>query len=267
MKRKKQKTNYKIIIPILLVPILLVTILLIENKKDDKQEETVVIPMAGQYILANFDTSKKYYSYSDDTYTSIVGIDVSEHNGTIDFKKVKDSGIEFVFIRIGWRGYTEGGIYKDDMFETYYNDAKENDLKIGIYFFSQATTIDEAKQEGQFVLDALGDKTINLPVVYDFETVEDESGRANNLTLEQVTNNANAFFSIIEKKYQGMLYANTPLLQLYSQEILDKYPLWYAQFHHTPETSTNFNIWQYSENGEIEGIEKPTDLNVMMINR
>ncbi len=266
MKRKKSKINYKIIIPIILVPILITVILLTENKKD-KQEEAIEIPMAGQYEIAKFDTSKEYYTYSDDTYTSMVGIDVSEHNGTIDFKKVKESGIEFVFIRIGWRGYTEGGIYKDDMFETYYKDAKENNLKIGIYFFSQATSTDEAKQEAQFVLDTLGDKTINLPIAYDYETVEDENGRANNLTSEEVSNNTKAFFSLLENKYQVMLYANTPLLKLYSRELLDKYPLWYAQFHHTPETDTNFNIWQYSETGEVDGIEKPTDLNIMMLSR
>ncbi len=264
MKRKKQKTKYKIIIPIILGLALLISILIIENKK---QEEIIEIPMAGQYIIANFDTTKEYYTYDDDTYTSMVGIDVSEHNGTIDFKKVKESGIEFVFIRIGWRGYTKGGIYKDEMFETYYKEAKENNLKIGIYFFSQAISTDEAKQEAEFVKDILGDKTINLPIVYDYETVEDENGRANNLTLVEVSNNAKAFFSLLENKYQVMLYANTPLLKLYSLELLDKYPLWYAQFHHTPETDANFIIWQYSENGKVEGIEKPTDLNIMMINR
>lgn len=262
----KRKTNYKILIPIILVPILIISILIIENK-EKKQEEIIEIPMAGQYVLSNFDTSKEYYTYNDDTYTSMVGIDVSEHNGTIDFKKVKESGIEFVFIRIGWRGYTEGGIYKDDMFETYYKDAKENNLKIGIYFFSQATSTNEAKQEAEFVLDTLGDKTINLPIVYDYETVEDESGRANNLTLDEVSDNAKAFFSLLENKYQVMLYANTPLLELYSSQLLDEYPLWYAQFHHTPETDANFNIWQYSETGKVDGIEKPTDLNIMMINR
>ena len=86
MKRKKQKTKYKIIIPIILVLGLLISILIIENKK---QEEIIEIPMAGQYIIANFDTTKEYYTYNDNTYTSMVGIDVSEHNGTIDFKKVK----------------------------------------------------------------------------------------------------------------------------------------------------------------------------------
>ena len=264
MKRKKQKNKYKIIIPIFLVLVLLISILIMENKK---QEEVIEIPTAGQYIIANFDTTKEYYTYDDDTYTSMVGIDVSEHNGTIDFKKVKESGIEFVFIRIGWRGYTKGGIYKDEMFETYYKEAKENNLKIGIYFFSQAISTDEAKQEAEFVKDTLGDKTINLPIVYDYETVEDENGRANNLTLVEVSDNVKAFFSLLENKYQVMLYANTPLLKLYSSALLDEYPLWYAQFHHTPEINTNFTIWQYSENGEVEGIEKPTDLNIMMINR
>lgn len=266
MKRKKQKkTNYRIIILIILALGLLISILLIENK--NKQEEVIEIPMAGQYIIANFDTSNKYYSYSDENYTSVVGIDVSEHNGDIDFKKVKESGIEFVFIRIGWRGYTEGGIYKDEMFETYYKDAKENNLKIGIYFFSQAISTDEAIKEAQFVKETLGDKTISLPIVYDYETVEEKEGRANNLSQAEVSANASAFFSILENKYQVMLYANTPLLKLYSDELLAKYPLWYAQFHHTPETNNNFSIWQYSESGQVEGIEKATDLNIMMINR
>ncbi len=263
MKRKKKKTNKFIFIPIVLIPILLIAIFLVENK----EEEIIEIPMAGQYEINKFDTTNQYYTYNDDTYTSVIGIDVSEHNGAIDFKKVKDSGIEFVFIRIGWRGFTEGGIYKDDMFETYFKDAKENNLKIGIYFFSQAINQQEAIQEAEFVKETLGNKTINLPIVYDYETVEDENGRANNLTLDEVTSNALSFFSILEDNYNVMLYANTPLLKLYSDEILNKYPLWYAQFHHTPETEKSFSIWQYSESGVVDGIEKPTDLNIMMINR
>lgn len=260
-RRRKKKKNKILILPIIVIVLICVIVLF------EKEEEVILIEKAGQYDISNFNTSSHYYSYDDETYTSIVGIDVSEHNGSIDWKKVKESGIDFAFLRIGWRGFTEGGIYKDETFEENYQKAKENDIKIGVYFFSQATTVQEAKEEALFVKEQLASKNIQLPVAYDYETVENKEGRANHLNKEQVSENASAFFAELENKYQVMIYANTPLLKLYDQELLDKYPLWFAQFYHKPETQHNFEIWQYSETGVVDGISKATDLNIMMLKR
>ena len=253
-KRRKKKKNK--LIPVLSVLIIFLICLIAILDKDEI--EPIFIEKCGQYEIEKFDTSKEYYTYKDDTYTSIIGIDVSEHNESINWKEVKESGVEFAFIRIGWRGYTEGGIYKDELFEQNYLSAQDEGIKVGVYFFSQATTVKEAQEEALFVQKELQNKQIQLPVVYDFETVESKEGRANN---------AKAFFEILENKYQVMLYGNTPLLELYDQELLDKYPLWFAQFYHKPETTHDFTIWQYSESGNVPGVNKPCDLNIMMLKR
>ena len=263
-KRRRKKKKSKLIPVLSLLIIFLICLIAILDKEEI---EPIFIEKAGQYEIEKFDTSNMYYTYSDDTYTSIVGIDVSEHNESINWKEVKESGVEFAFIRIGWRGYTEGGIYKDELFEQNYLSAQDEGIKVGVYFFSQATTVKEAQEEALFVQKELQNKQIQLPIVYDYETVESKEGRANHLTKEQVSDNAKAFFEILENKYQVMLYGNTPLLELYDQELLDKYPLWFAQFYHKPETTHDFTIWQYSESGNVPGISKPTDLNIMMLKR
>ena len=262
-KRKRRKKKNSLGFIWFLAIFLMITIFIL-----DKDEiEPIILDKAGQYDPNKFDRTGKYYYYEDDIYKSIAGIDVSEHNGDIDWNKVKKSGIEFAFIRIGWRGYTEGSIYKDKLFEQNYKEAKNSGLKIGIYFFSQAITSKEAKEEALFVKENLKDKSLELPIVYDFETVEANKGRANHLNKQEVSTNAKAFFSILEDDYGVMLYANMPLLKLYDESLLDTYPLWFAQFYHKPETLNDFVIWQYSEKGKVPGISKNTDLNIMMIKK
>ncbi len=265
-KKKKKKLNIKNIV-ILIVGILCLiglTIFLVLSL-NKKEEDTTP---KGPYDLAKFDISNEYYTYSDDKYTSCVGIDISEHNDEIDFNKVKESGIEFVFIRIGWRGYSQGGVFVDQLFEDYYNGAKEAGLKVGVYFFSQAINQDEAKQEADFVLETLNGRSLDLPVVYDFETIDYDDARTDNLSKQQVTSNAVTFLKTVSKQYDGMLYANLDLLEnKYENTILNSYPLWYAQYYKEPETLKDFKIWQYSESGVVDGIDGDTDLNIMFIAR
>lgn len=238
------------------------------NEVIDTTNEEVKI-VNSYYDYSKFDMSNTFYTYKDDNYTSSIGIDVSEHNLSIDWDKVKESGIEFVYLRIGWRGYTEGGIYLDTKYYEYLNGLKDKGFKVGVYFFSQAISTDEAKQEAQFVLDTLADTQIDLPIVYDFENITGDEARTDNLTKEEITNNALAFFEVIKNANKDvMLYGNKYILDTYyDMDKLKDYKLWYAQYHDEPETELEFSIWQYSDSAKIDGIEKETDLNIMMIKK
>ena len=264
MKLKKKTKQYLPLICIIIIAIIILLIVLLSN---NKQEETIVVEES-LYDISKFDMSNTFYTYEDDDYTSMAGIDVSEHNGTIDWAKVKESGAKFAFIRIGWRGYTEGNIYLDNNFKENYENAKANNIKVGVYFFSQAITADEAKQEAEFANDNLKGLTLDLPVVYDFENITEGEARSDNLTKQECTNNALTFLKNISNKYDVMLYANSNLIEnYYDISKLADYNLWYAQYHSEPTTKEEFVIWQYSEDGNIEGIEKPTDLNIMFIKK
>lgn len=270
----------KLIIILVLVGLIALGVaLLIFNNKEQKtntndqivttQIEDEVKIVNSYYDYTKFDMTNTFYTYEDDNYTSSIGIDISEHNLSVDFDKVKQEGIEFIYIRLGWRGYTEGGIYLDTKYNEFIKEAKDKGFKVGVYFFSQAISTDEAKEEAQFVLDTLNNTELDLPIVYDFENITGDEARTDSLTKEEITNNALAFFEIIkESNLDVMLYGNKYLLDnFYDMDKLKDYKLWYAQYHDEPETEYEFSIWQYSDSASIDGIEKETDLNIMMIKK
>ena len=222
----------------------------------------------GLYDYGLLNKDGRYYSYEDDRFTSLAGIDVSEHNKSIDFRKVKESGIDFVFIRIGWRGYTEGILHADASFKTYYKNAKDSGLLVGVYFFSQAISEEEAVAEAELALAMLDGFSLDLPVVYDFEIINDDEARTDALSREQCTANALAFMDTVGKRYDVMLYANSDLIRnRYDMDALKDYELWYAQYNSIPECDHDFLIWQYTDKGEGSGIDKETDLNIMFMEK
>lgn len=134
------------------------------------------------------------------------GIDISKHNGKIDFKKVKEAGFEFAFIRIAYRGYGKAGNLKEDeMCKQNLKKANEAGLKIGAYVFSQATNEKESVEEASFAVDLLKDYSIDLPLVYDPETIKGDAARTDNVTGEQFTKNAIAFCEEIKKSGLSLL--------------------------------------------------------------
>ena len=216
--------------------------------------------------------SGKYY-YEDENFTSSFGIDVAEFQHEIDWKKVKDDGVEFAYIRLGRRGATAGDLYYDDYFEINYKGAKENGLKIGVYFFSQALDEKEAIEEAHFVLDALKGKQIDLPIAYDCEEVfleEDLLPRIALLSKEELTKNAITFVEeIIANGYEAIIYTYPYwLTNFYDLNQIKQYPIWYAQYDiKKPEIDCPIMIWQYSNTGTINGISKETDMNIMFIRK
>lgn len=192
------------------------------------------------------------------------GIDISSHQGEVNWQKVKDSGVEFVFLRVGYRGYEQGLLNPDSAFEEYYNGVRSVGLPVGVYFFSQAIDEKEAMDEAFYVLEHIRNKEITLPVVYDLEEIDYDTSRIEEISAEQRTNNALAFCQKIEENgYRAMIYTNLS----WSQDYFDlyrimNYPLWFAHYSSLPGLEYDFEIWQYSDKAEIDGIEWPVDVNL-----
>lgn len=206
-----------------------------------------------------------YYTSEDGSAASQIGIDVSEFQGNVDWKAVKDSGIEFVIIRLGYRGYGDAGnLVLDPCFEQNIQGASEVGLDVGVYFFSQAVNKEEASEEAAFVMEHIKDYQINGPVVFDTEEIKFDTARTDNLTGEEFTDVCIVFCDIIkEAGYRPMIYANMKWMAFkLDLTRLEKYEKWYADYEPAPQTPYDFTIWQYSETGTVPGIEGNVDLNV-----
>lgn len=223
-------------------------------------------------------------------YRMLQGIDVSKHNGVIDWQKVKASGINFAFIRIAYRGYgTSGSLKEDEMARENILGAKRAGLKTGVYIFSQAVNREEALEEADFVLSllenygnsaadaaedssvlqesALNGLTLELPVIFDPETIRNDVARTDNVTGEQFTENAAAFCGRIKNAgYEAGIYSNMIWEDYYFDlsELTD-YPVWYADYGSLPQTPYQFTWWQYTEKGHVDGVEGAVDRNVWFV--
>lgn len=208
----------------------------------------------------------RFYYYKDEVLVSRIGIDVSSHQKVIDWYAVAADGIEFAFIRVGNRGATEGQMYLDEQFHANIAGAKEAGIAVGVYFFSQAITAEEALEEAEFVLAYLGGIELEYPVVYDHEpvTIEGTPGRANSLTVEQATAQAEAFCTRIkEAGYAAMLYGNKKDIARYDSSLVENSDVWFAEYDASlPSGQFDFIMWQYSSTGSVAGISVPVDMNI-----
>ena len=146
--------------------------------------ETEINPnvSSNEYDNGSFTRDGQILSYEDDGYTSRFGVDVSRHQGAIDWKKAREAGVTFAFIRIGYRGYgKEGTLNLDQRFEENIVNAQKEGIDVGVYFFSQAINEEEAREEAEFVLDALEGYELQLPVVYDPESILDAKARTDDV--------------------------------------------------------------------------------------
>ena len=195
----------------------------------------------------------------DDNYTSRLGVDVSEHQGYVDWQTLKDNGFSFAFIRLGYRGYgQEGRICLDKEFHRNIQNAQAAGFDVGVYFFAQAVNEEEAREEADFVLQNLQGYTLQLPVVYDPESILDDEARTDNVSGEQFTKNTEVFCSAVA---EAMLWEAFEL----DLEKLSEYPLWYADYEPAPQTPYHFRFWQYTNVGQVPGITGNADLNIEMI--
>lgn len=194
---------------------------------------------------------------------SIPGIDVSSHQGQIDWAAVKASGIEFAIVRLGYRGYNSGTLHTDEMASQNLSGAKAAGLKIGAYFFSQAITTAEAREEAQLALQVLGGMALDLPLVYDWEYVN-ETARTGSLAPEILMDCIHTFCGEVERKgYEPMVYFNRHLAQdMLQLEYLTCYPFWLAMYSDQMTYPYKIRFWQYSDQGSVPGIEGNVDLDL-----
>ncbi len=209
-------------------------------------------------------------SYEDEQYSCRLGVDVSHHQGEIDWQAVRDAGYTFAFLRIGFRGYgTAGAIRPDTQFERNITQAQAAGLDVGVYFFSQAVNEEEAREEAEFVLGRLQGYELQLPVVFDPENILDDDARTDDVTGEQFTKNTIVFCNLIkEAGYEPMIYSNM-LWEAFQFDLrqLSGYPVWYADYEQKPQTPYQFEFWQYSNTGNVAGISGETDLDIQLIKK
>ena len=196
-----------------------------------------------------------------------IGIDVSSHQGEVDWQQVKDAGIEFVFIRVGRRGTTEGQLYLDELAQQNYQGAKEAGLKVGAYFFSQAITPKEAEEEAWFVLKEVADWELDLPMVYDWEW-GGEGSRTTDLSPSILTQCNLSFCQIIYNAgLEPMIYFNEHQgLEQMDLEALKWYGYWLAMYDSPMIFPYQVDCWQYTQTGTVPGIEGNVDLNIYLHN-
>lgn len=211
------------------------------------------------------DGFKNYYI--DGVKQNITGIDVSYHQGDIDWEAVKADGIDFAMLRIGYRGYETGKVNIDERFHEYAQGAIDAGIHIGVYFYSQAITPEEAVEEAQFVLTELRDYEIMYPVVYDWEIVGEKSARTNNVPSETLNECATVFCNTIARGgYIPMVYSMKKMaLMKLDMSRLAGFDFWLAEYRDEPEYPYEFEMWQYASDGKVDGIEGEVDLNMSFV--
>lgn len=212
--------------------------------------------------LDDSDNTEIKKHHTTDT-TCQLGIDVSKWNGDIDWDKVKADGIEFVMIRCGYRGSVTGALVEDPYFMKNIRGAKAAGLKVGVYFFTQATNEVEAVEEASMVIALCDGFELDFPVVIDSEGAGG-NGRADSLDIATRTKVCKAFCETIENAgYEAGVYASR---SWYNQNLevseLDDYKIWLAEYRSTPLYSGYYDMWQYTSKGSVDGIEGNVDLNI-----
>ena len=192
------------------------------------------------------------------------GIDVSKWNGDINWGTVAKTQ-DFVFIRAGYRGTDTGKLMTDSTFTTNMKKAVASGMQVGVYFFSQAVTTAEARQEAQYVLDLVKGYSFDLPIVFDYEFSAGGRLDTANLSKSKHTNNCVAFCEEIEEAgYSPMLYSNYDMLTNHvdGNKITGRgYEIWFARYNSYAGYSGEYTYWQYSSEGKVNGISGNTDLN------
>lgn len=226
-------------------------------------EPTLPPPESNPYTMTDFQYDGRYRTCL--AAPTIPGIDVSSHQKKIDWQAVADSGIQFVIIRVGYRGYESGLLNADERMQENYEGAKAAGLRVGAYIFSQAITVEEAREEAAFILDKIKDWEVDMPVVFDWE--QKKEGRTLNLDSRIVTDSAIAFCDLVrEAGYEPMVYFNPHhARKFFHLSELEDYPFWLAYYTDRMQYSYKVEMWQYTNSGSVPGIETPVDINIYFL--
>ena len=234
----------------------------IPTEPPEETEPTLPPPPPNPYDDLDFQYDGRFLKLIEGE--SIAGIDVSRWQYDIDWEAVADAGAEFAIIRIGYRGSETGKINPDAYAQANLEGAAAAGLDIGVYFFSQALTREEAEEEAYYVLDIIKDHNITMPVVFDWERVRNENSRSVEMDRRTLTDCAKTFLETIELAgYNAMVYFNSHQSRnLYYLAELKEYDFWLASYTDRMDFPYQVDMWQYTDTGRIPGIETDCDFNV-----
>lgn len=237
----------------------------------------LVTPITASAFTGSSNFMDKTYTHQDRFVSSGIqqGIDVSYHNGTLDWSTIKAAGVDFAILRAAYRGYgTEGTLVRDAKFAEYMQGAMSQGIPVGAYIYSQAITTAEAVQEANYILNIVRGYSLDLPIVFDYEFAGVKTGRLDSawssgkLNKSKMTDIALAFCDTIKNAgYDAMVYANkTFLSKNLDHEVIENagYDVWLAHYTTNTNYTGDYKIWQYTSSGRIPGIaNKVFDCNFM----
>lgn len=249
-------------------------------------KDEMIVSSGGKYHFVPIDTNLKLNDYKqanlnilesgeyqyveNGQITSYKGIDVSKFQGTIDWEKVAADGVQFAFVRVGYRGYgAEGKLVEDENYEDNIKGALSAGIKVGVYFYSQAINESEALEEANFVLERIAPFKIECPVVIDVELVgtTTNKGRMDSLSADERTNVVKKFCETVESAgYKPMVYHNMEVGAMkLNLESLEQYPKWFAAYNDSFYYPYAFDVWQYTASGSVAGIKGDVDVNISFV--
>jgi lysozyme len=216
-----------------------------------------------KYDTARFSTSESGRITYDAEHVSY-GVDVSELQGEIDWVAVASDGIDFAIIRAGFRGYSLGDLYTDTHFQTNLEGAQAAGLDTGVYFFSQALTVEEAAEEAWYVLELLDGRSVEYPVVFDWERIDYDIARTDEMDYTLLSSCAAEFCRIIaDAGYTPAIYFNATQGYVdYDLAVISDFDFWLAEYDSAPGFIYHFDIWQYTDSGTVAGIDGGVDINI-----
>ena len=231
---------------------------------ETEPENPTIPPDPNPYSTFDFQYDRHNYLLLQNV-ESFPGVDVSAHQGKIDWKAVKNSGIDFAMIRLGYRGYSSGKLVEDEYARQNLQEAKAAGLRVGAYFFSQALNIKETDEEIQFILNMLADVTLDMPIILDWE-IPSQDARTKNMDARTLTDIQLHFCGQMKKMgYQPMIYFNWHQSEnLYYLSELEEYPFWLALYQDRMTYPWNVEMWQWTSSGKVPGINGNVDINVFM---
>ncbi len=218
--------------------------------------------------LVRLDKGHKEMEYREGGKTvSVKGIDVSLNQGSIDWDKVAADGVEFAIIRVGYRGWGTGKFKMDERFEEYMSGALRAGIEVGVYFVTQAISVEEGIEEAEYVLEAIKPYNVTWPVVIDIEPASSDEARTAGLTRDQRTDYAVAFCDrIAEAGYTPSIYCSISwFVDRLDIARIAPYDKWLAQYFSRPYFPYDFQIWQYTNTGKVDGIKGNVDLDLALV--
>ena len=224
------------------------------------------------FVLKVYEPKKSSVSSSKVNYTMFndikekykkedikIGIDVSLWQGDIDFKKIKDSGVEFVFIRVGYMKGTKGERVLDSKFRQNIENANKYDIPVGIYYYSYASNKEEAKQDAKWVLKQIKNYDVSLPIAFDWEDFADYNSY--NLSFYNLTSMADEFIKEVNKKgYKGLLYGSKNYLE--KIWLSNSHDTWLAHYASSTNYQGKYSYWQITDTGKVDGINGTVDIDI-----